>query len=128
MIKVGDVVLIEAEVVKVPSERDYYMVLVRGVKHAIPVARVAIRMAEPSKFRDREIDLEGGRGPFAANLRRIRQGRNMTQRELAEKVGVVYGAVGNWEYGRCFPRLATLKKICTALDVTIDQLTSKESL
>lgn len=122
MPKVGDVVLIEAEIVKHNVEKDYFMVLVRGVAHPVPVAATAIHLSEDSRYRHREVDFAQGRTVFATNLRRIRQGRNMTQRDLAEKVGVAQGAVWHWEQGRTFPRVSTLEKVSSVLSVSLDQL------
>lgn len=125
-IKPGDRVYIEAEVVRLRPERDYYMVNIRGVRHPVPVAAVAIHANEPNRTRQREMDFDSGRAPFQANLRRIRQGRNMTQRELADRVGVAQGAVWQWEAGKSFPRVATLEKVCIALEINPDDLFAKQ--
>lgn len=127
MPKPGDHVLIEAEVVRQDPGKDYYMVLVRGVRHPVPVMASAIHMSEPSRYRHSEVDFAQGRAPISANLRRVRQSRNMTQRELAGKVGVAQGAVWQWEAGRTLPRVETLEKVCGALGVSPDELFSRET-
>ena len=54
-------------------------------------------------------------GKFLAEERRA---KNMTQKELAERVGVTDKAVSKWERGVCFPDVAKFDQIADALDVT----------
>ena len=46
----------------------------------------------------------------------------LTQKQLAENVGVSSQAVTNWLKGKDFPRPATLLKIATALKLNFDQM------
>lgn len=46
----------------------------------------------------------------------------MSQRELAEKLGVTQGAVSQWELGNKFPRIRFLPKIAEELGITLDDL------
>jgi transcriptional regulator with XRE-family HTH domain len=55
-------------------------------------------------------------------LKAIRTHRLLTQRELAEKVGVSWQTVSEWESGRQQPRMMHLRKLCEALEVTPDEL------
>jgi transcriptional regulator with XRE-family HTH domain len=54
---------------------------------------------------------------FASRLKRIRQERGMTQRELADFVGVGFSTLTNWEQGSREPSLLMLKALCKALEV-----------
>lgn len=54
-------------------------------------------------------------------IRELR-GLDMTQRELAKKLGISASAVGMYEQNRREPDLATLKKIAALFDVSIDSL------
>ena len=54
--------------------------------------------------------------------RRIREKKNMEQKELAAKVGIKSNAVSNWENGRTRPDIALLPKICQVLGVSMDDL------
>ena len=62
-------------------------------------------------------------GKFIAECRKE---KNMTQQELAEKLGVTDKSVGNWENGRNMPDLSLFKPLCDFLGVTINDLLSGE--
>ena len=53
---------------------------------------------------------------------RLRSGRGMTQRELAERAHVTRQAVSRWETGRTIPDQDTLKRLSTLFDVSINTL------
>ena len=54
--------------------------------------------------------------------------RFLTQKGLAEKVGVPYQTVQRWESGQSFPRAALLRRLCEALEVTPDELLTPDEL
>ena len=57
--------------------------------------------------------------------RRIRTARiekNMTQMELADRMGVSYQAVSNWERGNSMPDIGKLPELCELLGVTFETL------
>ncbi len=56
------------------------------------------------------------------NLKRIRQERNLTQQQMADKLYVTQQAVSNWEKGKTMPTVDMLVDIATKLNVEIDQL------
>lgn len=58
-------------------------------------------------------------GKFIAKLRKE---KNMTQEQLAEKMGVSINAVSKWERGLSFPDVSLYKKICKELDINIEEL------
>lgn len=51
-----------------------------------------------------------------------RDKRGLTQKELAEKVGVTQGAIGQYETAKCKPRLETVFRIADALGVSASEL------
>ncbi len=57
----------------------------------------------------------------------LRKGRNMTQMELADLMGVSYQAVSNWERGNSMPDISKLGDLASALDVSIDALIGNEA-
>ena len=57
----------------------------------------------------------------------LRKEKNMTQMELAEKIGVTDRAISKWENGRGMPDLSLLFPLCKELGVTINDLLSGES-
>lgn len=64
-------------------------------------------------------------GKFIAECRK---GKNMTQQELAEKLGVSDRTIGNWENGRNMPDLSLFKPLCKELGITLNDLMSGEKV
>lgn len=62
-------------------------------------------------------------GKFISNLRKE---NNITQAELAEKLGVTDRSVSNWENGKNMPDLSLFKPLCEILGITINDLMSGE--
>ena len=58
----------------------------------------------------------------------LRKEKNMTQQELADKIGVTDKAISKWENGRGMPDLSLMKPLCTALGITINDLLSGEKI
>ncbi|MDP9358887.1 MAG: helix-turn-helix domain-containing protein [Chloroflexota bacterium] len=55
-------------------------------------------------------------------LREWRERRLLTQRELAEKVGMSVGQINRIERGVHRPRLSTVRKLTEALSVSADEI------
>ena len=51
-----------------------------------------------------------------------REKRGLTQRELADKVGVSPGAIGQYETAKRNPSIEVVFRLATALDVTVSEL------
>ncbi len=51
-----------------------------------------------------------------------RQNKNMTQEDLAKRLGVTSQAVSKWERGLSFPDVGILKELCNVLEVSADYL------
>ena len=64
-------------------------------------------------------------GKFIAKLRGE---KNMTQQELANKIGVTDRAISKWENGRGMPDLSLMEPLCKELDITINELLSGEKV
>ncbi len=62
-------------------------------------------------------------GLFIAKLRKE---NNMTQQDLAEKLGVSDRTVGNWENGRNLPDVSLFKPLCNIFNITVNDLISGE--
>ena len=58
-------------------------------------------------------------GKLIAKLRKEKQ---LTQEQLAEKMGVSINAVSKWERGLSFPDVSLLKKLCMELNISIEEL------
>ena len=64
-------------------------------------------------------------GKFISELRKE---KNMTQVDLATKLGVTDRAVSKWENGRCMPDLSLIRELCDELGITINELLSGERI
>ena len=58
-------------------------------------------------------------GKFISELRKE---KGITQRELAEALGVSDKAISKWETGRGMPDVTYFKKICDFFDITVNEL------
>ena len=63
---------------------------------------------------------------LAKNLERLRTERQMTQEELAKRVGFSQPAIAQYEKGAATPRLFVTIRLATALSVSIEDLIGKE--
>lgn len=55
-------------------------------------------------------------------IRKHRRERHMSQRELADRLGVSYQAVSKWERGVNLPDLLLIPALCAALGISADEL------
>lgn len=51
-----------------------------------------------------------------------RKDKNITQEELAEMLGVTSKSVSKWENGICLPDALLYEPLCTALEISINEL------
>ncbi len=59
---------------------------------------------------------------FGIRVRAARIKKNLTQQEVADRIGVSYTHYSNLETGKINIGMDTLRKLCTALDVSADYL------
>jgi len=59
---------------------------------------------------------------FIEILKDLMQEKNLTQTELANKVGVKQSQVSEWLKGKSKPGYDSLKAICLALDISGDEI------
>lgn len=52
----------------------------------------------------------------------LRKSRNMTQVNLADKLGITYQAVSSWERGNSMPDIEKLPEIAKLFEISIDEL------
>ena len=57
-------------------------------------------------------------------IRRCRKQKNLTQEEMANRLGVTAPAVNKWENGGSLPDITMLAPIARLLDITVDTLLS----
>lgn len=58
----------------------------------------------------------------------LRKEKGMTQQALANVLGVSDKTISKWENGRGMPDLSLMKPLCSALDITINELLSGERI
>ena len=59
---------------------------------------------------------------IAENIKRLRQESQLTQAQLAERLGVSYQAISRWENETTYPDIELLPAIATLFGVTVDYL------
>ena len=59
---------------------------------------------------------------FCENLKIARKFSNLTQKQVALKLGVVESCYANWEQGRTEPSIEMLRNLCNILKVNADEL------
>ena len=62
-------------------------------------------------------------GSYIAQKRRV---KNLTQEQLAEKLGVSNKTISKWENGKCMPDYSIIQTLCDALGVTLPELMDGE--
>ena len=59
-------------------------------------------------------------------IEKKRKEQNLTQAQLAEKLGVSSRTVSKWENGKCMPDYGVIQPLCTELGVTVSELMDGE--
>lgn len=59
------------------------------------------------------------------NIKLARETKNLTQKNLAEIIGVARSTVAMWETGEVLPRADKLPKLAEILGCTVDELLEK---
>ena len=57
-----------------------------------------------------------------------RKALDLTQRELAEKLGVSDKSVSKWERGVCLPDVSLYTELCSALGITVNEFIAGEDI
>ena len=59
---------------------------------------------------------------FGEKIKDARKSKNLTQKQLAEKIGAKHNSVSDWENNKNRPDAATIEFLCKALDITPNYL------
>lgn len=65
---------------------------------------------------------------IGAFILQLRKEKNMTQKDLAEYLGITDRAISKWENGRGMPDVSLMKPLCDALGITVSELLSGERI
>ena len=63
---------------------------------------------------------------FADNLKKIRKDNNLSQEQLAEKLGVSRQAISKWESASAYPEMDKIIFLCEKFNLNIDDLLHKD--
>ena len=63
-----------------------------------------------------------------ATIRQLREGRNMTQSDLADLIGVSSKAISKWETGKGLPDISLLQPLAQALGISLIELMNGEHI
>jgi transcriptional regulator with XRE-family HTH domain len=62
------------------------------------------------------------------NIRRLRRAADMTQEQLADKLGVAFQSISRWENGTTYPDIEFLPALAGIFGVTVDELMGGEAI
>lgn len=61
-------------------------------------------------------------------IKAIRKEKNLTQREVAERLGISEKTVSKWETGNGLPEVSLMLPLCSFLEISVNELLSGERL
>lgn len=61
-------------------------------------------------------------------IQQNRKAKNLTQKDLAEIIGVSDKTISKWENGNGMPDVSSIMPLCEALDITVNELLSGETI
>ncbi len=61
-------------------------------------------------------------------IARKRKDKNLTQEQLAEKLGVSNKTISKWENGKCMPDYGIIQDLCKELEISIPELMDGEDI
>lgn len=56
-----------------------------------------------------------------------RKEKNLTQKQLADHLGISNKTISKWEIGKCMPDYSIVKPLCRELDITVAELMDGEA-
>ncbi|MDD2409486.1 MAG: helix-turn-helix transcriptional regulator [Bacilli bacterium] len=63
---------------------------------------------------------------LSSNLKKIRKENNLSQEDLAEKIGVSRQSVSKWESGQAYPEMDKMVQLCNLFNLNIDDLLNQD--
>ena len=69
---------------------------------------------------------EAAQMEFYQNLSALRKSKNLSQEEIADRLGVSRQAISKWENGQALPETTNIMKLCEILEVTPNELLGYE--
>lgn len=63
---------------------------------------------------------------FSETLKRIRNEKNLTQKQLADMINVSDRTISKWEKGRSVPDLITIQNLCSKLEISLSSIVNNK--
>ena len=60
--------------------------------------------------------------PIGTNIKKLRRENNMTQEQLARRLGIAFQSVSRWENGQVYPDIELMPAIAEVFGVSVDSL------
>lgn len=81
-------------------------------------------------FRKKELNKEDIKeltgAEFSETLKRIRNEKNLTQKQLADMINVSDRTISKWEKGRSVPDLITIQNLCKKLEISLSSIVNNK--
>lgn len=128
--KSGKIVSVRAEVLKERMKAstpdgavvDYYVVRIAGSNEPVVVNADQVKEYEQPQFRVRSLDVAQTSTTIGNNIRRYRKAANVSQKQIADALGIQQAAVSLWEHGRTTPRSNMIPALLEILNISIEDL------
>lgn len=65
---------------------------------------------------------------LGGRIREARERRNLSQDELAEKMGISRQAISKWETGKSYPDIETILKLSNIFNLSLDELVKSDKI
>jgi len=101
---------------------DYDVVRILGTDNPVVVNSDQVKGHEQLKYRVRSIDVAQTASTIGNNIRRYRKAANVSQKQLADALGIQQAAVSLWEHGRTTPRSNMIPALLQMLNISIEDL------
>lgn len=128
--KERQIVYVRAEIIKERRKAstddganlDYYLVRVLGTENPVVVNSDQVKGYEHPNYRVRSLDVAQTASTVGNNIRRYRKAANVSQKQLADALGIQQAAVSLWEHGRTTPRSNMIPALLQMLNISIEDL------
>jgi DNA-binding XRE family transcriptional regulator len=101
---------------------DYYVVRISGSKDPVVVNTDQVKGYETPQYRVRSLDVAQTATTIGNNIRKYRKTANVSQKQIADSLGITQAALSLWEHGRTTPRSNMIPALLEILNISIEDL------
>lgn len=106
---------------------DTVLVRLNGHREPIRVLASNVEPAGRSRIRTTDVDWSLDRSRFSKSVRRLRQSKNISQKDIADMVGVTQATVSKWESGAMVPTMDRVASLAAVLGVSVSEIVEVSS-